>query len=170
MADLRIQRTKRATHMALEQLLLNNSYYDLKIKDLVEAALINRNTFYLHYRNLNDVLNEIVTAILNRQRDQITAAKFANQPFKLFYELWSHLTPTEHQILRRQQVNPAFNDLITRLVMQQILILYPDKQDVWFSFGKVTAIIAWLSAHDKDWHIENDNEQLQMMYDQQKLP
>lgn len=90
MADLRIKRTKRAAHMALEQLLLNKNYHDLKIKDLVDAALINRNTFYLHYRNLNDVLNEIVVAILVRQSANITAEQFSQRPFNLFYQLWTN--------------------------------------------------------------------------------
>ena len=169
MADLRIKRTKRAAHMALEQLLLNKEYHELKIKDLVEAALINRNTFYLHYRGLNDVLNEVIVNVLQRQQDQISAHKFIHQPFTLFYDLWTHLTPTEHQILKRQQSDPQFKELVVRDIMQQILIMYPDNQDVWFSFGKVTAIIAWQAAHNHNWQIGTDAEQLQTMYDQQKL-
>lgn len=169
MADLRIKRTKRAAHMALEQLLLNKNYHDLKIKDLVDAALINRNTFYLHYRNLNDVLNEIVMAILVRQSANITAEQFSQQPFNLFYQLWTNLTPTEHQILHHQQTDPDFKNVVLRMIMQQVLIMYPDDSDVWFAFGKVTAIIAWMSVHHQNWHIDTDAQQLQMMYGQQKL-
>lgn len=169
MADLRIQRTKRATHMALEQLLLNKEYHKLKIKDLVDAALTNRNTFYLHYRSLNDVLAEVVNEILERQSKNIDAQQFAQQPFTVFYQLWSNLTPTEHQILQFQQADPGFKDLLVRLVMQFILVKYPDDSAVWFAFGKVTAIIAWMAAHDHNWQIAKDTQQLQTMYDQRKL-
>lgn len=169
MADLRVKRTKRAAHMALERLLLNKEYHDLKIKDLVEAALINRNTFYLHYRGLNDVLNEVIDGILKRQTDNIDAQQFSQQPFNLFNQLWEHLTPTEHQILQRQQADVEFKNIVIRMIMQQILSMYPDDSDVWFAFGKVTAIIAWMTVHHQNWHIDKDAQQLQMMYDQQKM-
>ena len=169
MADLRKLRTQREIQQALADLLLKKTFSKITVTDIVNKALINRNTFYLHYRNLNDVLNEVVAEVLARQSASITAEQFSQQPFNLFYQLWTNLTPTEHQILRHQQADPGFESIVIRMIMQQILIMYPDDSNVWFAFGKVTAIIAWMSVHHQNWHIDTDAQQLQMMYDQQKL-
>lgn len=99
---------------------------------------------------MNDVLNEVIDDILKRQTDNIAAQQFSQQPFQLFYQLWEHLwehlTPTEHQILQRQQSDVEFKNIVIRMIMQQILSMYPDDSDVWFAFGKVTAIIAWMTS------------------------
>lgn len=169
MADLRIERTKRAVHSAMEQLLIYKEYHTIKIKDLAHAALINRNTFYLHYQGLNDVLAELVGEVLDRQSDRISAEKFSHEPFILFHEMYSNLTPMEHKILDYQQNDLQFKTLLIRLITQRILGAYSQESAVWFAFGKITAIMAWLSFHDEDWTIDKDAQPLQMMYDQEKL-
>ncbi len=68
--DLRIIKTERNIKNAFVQLIMEKSYKNVKIKDIVERAMINRNTFYLHYsskENLADaVINDATKALSER--------------------------------------------------------------------------------------------------------
>ncbi len=57
--DRRARKTRRAIQNALVELLKNNDLNKLKIKDVTDAADVNRTTFYLHYCDLYDVLNDL---------------------------------------------------------------------------------------------------------------
>ncbi|MBR6200721.1 MAG: TetR/AcrR family transcriptional regulator [Spirochaetales bacterium] len=58
-SDIRIQRTKQAIKNTLKDMILQLPYEKITIKALTQQAQINRNTFYLHYESLDDVLYEI---------------------------------------------------------------------------------------------------------------
>lgn len=45
---------------ALVFLLNKKSFEYITIKDICEVAKVNRSTFYLHYSNTNDLLDEVV--------------------------------------------------------------------------------------------------------------
>ncbi len=57
--DLRVIKTEKAIKDAFGSLLATTSYYDISVKDICDKALINRNTFYLHYSSKGDLLNAI---------------------------------------------------------------------------------------------------------------
>lgn len=50
-------------HRALISLLDKKDFELISIKELCDAAQVNRSTFYLHYDNINDLLSETVEAI-----------------------------------------------------------------------------------------------------------
>lgn len=57
--DTRVQFTKRILKDTLLQLLKTKPISKVTIKELCEAAGLNRGTFYLHYNEPNDLLREI---------------------------------------------------------------------------------------------------------------
>ena len=57
--DLRIARTKESIKKAFKELVCELPYEKITVKAITEAARINRNTFYLHYNCVDDVLAEI---------------------------------------------------------------------------------------------------------------
>lgn len=58
--DLRVIKTKKAIKSAFLNLLEEKSYESITIQDLSKEAMINRNTFYLHYRDKEDLMEKII--------------------------------------------------------------------------------------------------------------
>lgn len=62
--DKRIKRTKRLLKEALTDLLLEKEIQQITVTNLVERADLNRGTFYLHYRDVYELLMEIEDEVL----------------------------------------------------------------------------------------------------------
>ncbi|CAM3531581.1 TetR/AcrR family transcriptional regulator [Occultella aeris] len=58
--DLRVRRTRRMLRAALADLVAERGYEAVSITALTERALVNRTTFYAHYRSKYDLLVEVV--------------------------------------------------------------------------------------------------------------
>jgi len=59
--DRRVRRTKKQLRQALTELLEEKSVKDITVRELSERADINRATFYLHYRDVYDMVEQIQT-------------------------------------------------------------------------------------------------------------
>lgn len=57
--DLRVIRTKKLLCESLSKLLREKSFEEIKISDICNRALINRSTFYAHYSNKYELLNDL---------------------------------------------------------------------------------------------------------------
>lgn len=62
--DLRMIKTKRAIDAAFTELLREKGFEAMTIKDIAEAALINRGTFYKHYLDKYDLLDAYENTLL----------------------------------------------------------------------------------------------------------
>ena len=61
--DMRTKRTKKALKHAMYKLLLEKSYEKISVTDLCELAEVNRVTFYTHYSDKSELLNELLEEI-----------------------------------------------------------------------------------------------------------
>ncbi len=59
--DKRVEKTKEKLHTALIELMEKQPLYSIAVSRLCKKAGINRNTFYSHYENTADILEEIIT-------------------------------------------------------------------------------------------------------------
>lgn len=64
--DLRIQRTKKSIRDAFFELIDENGFDSVTVKDITDRALISRNTFYLHYEDKFDLLNKISNELMRK--------------------------------------------------------------------------------------------------------
>ncbi len=62
--DLRVIKTRKIIKDALIELMAQKEFSAITITELSEKALINRKTFYRHYRTVSDVLTEIENELL----------------------------------------------------------------------------------------------------------
>lgn len=62
--DLRIVRSRHSIKKAFIELLNEKGYEGITIQDIADKAMINRNTFYLHYQNKPDLLNASMDELL----------------------------------------------------------------------------------------------------------
>ncbi|MGK8511195.1 TetR/AcrR family transcriptional regulator [Nocardia asiatica] len=54
--DRRVRRTKALLHRALIELMVENAYDRITVRDILERADVGRSTFYAHYRDKDDLL------------------------------------------------------------------------------------------------------------------
>ena len=63
--DLRILKTKKVIYDALEYLMKEKPFEEIKVSDICSKALINRSTFYAHYNDKYDLLAEFINNLKN---------------------------------------------------------------------------------------------------------
>ncbi len=66
--DRRIRKTKNELRNALTNLLLEKDIKEITVKELASLADLNRGTFYLHYRDIYDLYNQIQDEIYEELR------------------------------------------------------------------------------------------------------
>ncbi|PAB60144.1 TetR/AcrR family transcriptional regulator [Anaeromicrobium sediminis] len=71
--DLRIIRTKKSIKRAFLDLLKAKNYNKITIQDIAEEAMINRNTFYLHYLDKDDLLDQLTSECLNKLKESMNS-------------------------------------------------------------------------------------------------
>lgn len=64
--DRRIQRTKSLLTHSLSVLMYSKNIKDITVKELCEYADINRGTFYLHYKDIYDMLDSIEAELIEQ--------------------------------------------------------------------------------------------------------
>ena len=69
--DLRILRTRKAIKESFLKLIKEKGYERITIQDIAEEAMINRNTFYLHYLDKPDLMEKIAQEYLDRFNESI---------------------------------------------------------------------------------------------------
>jgi AcrR family transcriptional regulator len=69
--DLRVRRTRLALHDAFMALIEEKGFDAIIVQDIADRAMINRVTFYKHYRDKYDLLDQTMQAFLNEFADSL---------------------------------------------------------------------------------------------------
>lgn len=69
--DRRIQRTRQLLHDALFLLIIEQGYEEIAIADITERANLGRTTFYLHYKDKEDLLRTSVKALMHELQQDV---------------------------------------------------------------------------------------------------
>ena len=64
--DLRVIKTKKAIRDTFCDMIMEMDYQDITIKELTSRAMLNRNTFYLHYDSIESLIKELQGEIIDR--------------------------------------------------------------------------------------------------------
>jgi len=64
--DLRVKKTKKAIKNALFDLIDVHEFEAITVKELTTKAKINRGTFYLHYENIDDLIDEYFNEFISK--------------------------------------------------------------------------------------------------------
>ncbi|WP_018751913.1 TetR/AcrR family transcriptional regulator [Paenibacillus sanguinis] len=81
--DLRIRRTKQSIRKAFYELIQEKGYEAITIQDIADQAMINRNTFYLHYQNKPDLLDTCMNELLGELKEAVVLCPISMSPFSL---------------------------------------------------------------------------------------
>lgn len=69
--DLRVLRTKTNIRKAFYELMKEKKFNKITVQDIADRAFINRNTFYLHYLDKDDLLEKISDECFDKMRTKM---------------------------------------------------------------------------------------------------
>ena len=69
--DLRIVKTNKALYEALLLLMKEKTFEEIKISDLCQKALINRSTFYSHYKDKYELLASWINDLKDNLQNEL---------------------------------------------------------------------------------------------------
>ena len=69
--DLRVQRTKKAILETFFSLLEEKHFSNISIIDICDRALINRGTFYTHFKDKDELLEKIIYDMMISFDDEV---------------------------------------------------------------------------------------------------
>lgn len=72
MSDLRVTKTKALIKGAFIELVEEKGFDNVSVKDICSKAMINRNTFYLHYYDKIDLLTKLASDVFLEQEQTLT--------------------------------------------------------------------------------------------------
>lgn len=89
--DLRVIKTKNALYTALQDLMKEKTFEEIKVADICAKALINRSTFYAHFQDKYELLassiNDLKTSLtneLNKNQNFNSTKEYYIEMIKLF--------------------------------------------------------------------------------------
>lgn len=88
--DRRVRKTRATLRLCLGRLLKEKKIQEISVKEISEMADINRGTFYLHYRDVYDLLSHIESDLFqqyNEILDRHKPAEIKESPKMLFTDL-----------------------------------------------------------------------------------
>lgn len=151
MTDRRVQKTRKALHEALVSLLKEKKYEWIVVQDILNRANVGRSTFYLHYRDkdelLVDGLNDLRETLRQAQKSTSGAPKNHEKVIGFSLALFDHAY--DHRNIYKMLVGSSGWELF-RTRMEEILILliqkeaklYKKKSSTGHSFELLTYFVA----------------------------
>lgn len=121
--DRRVMRTKKAIKNAFADLMSNKELTDITVKDIAEAADVNRKTFYNYYNGVYDVVNEIeneLVSAFDKVLNDIDLKQEMKNPYGIFekltdiinldFDFYSRLMRMNHNVGLIQKLCIVFKD------------------------------------------------------------
>ncbi|MGT2929182.1 TetR/AcrR family transcriptional regulator [Streptococcus dentasini] len=71
--DIRVLKTKRDIEAALTNLILTQGFYSLTVQDICKQALVSRSTFYSHYLDKYDIIEQLIAKTLDPLQEKFAA-------------------------------------------------------------------------------------------------
>lgn len=153
--DRRIVRTKKALRDALTELMKEKNFDEITVSDLTTRADINRGTFYLHYRDKYDLLEqseeEIIEGIKNikskkklLKKEDIPTFDYMNEPIPFVTELFEYLKENADfmTVILGAKGNPAFHiklKSVMRDIMAEGILMHLKEDELFVPLGYISA-------------------------------
>ena len=152
--DLRILRTKKNIYDAFLSLLQEKSFDQITVRDITERAFINRNTFYLHYRDKADLLKSIsserlnnIHQLLTQPYEQIDENYFRSVMLRLIQEIFDN--KVFYRAMMKDNSSDYFREQIKKEIVEQMLanvhITEPNDQTLFCIEYAVSGFIGAIS-------------------------
>lgn len=162
--DRRIKKTKKAIREALTTLMQQKNFKDITIKELTDLADVNRGTFYLHYLDIYDLLEQIEKEMFDEFNSVInhyTYEELTKNPFPLFLQIYQFVADNADMcmVLLGQNGDIAFleklKDIVRNKSLKDWMLIKKDNDinyEYFYAFvvsGCTGLIYRWLEDNRK---------------------
>ncbi|MDR9853674.1 TetR/AcrR family transcriptional regulator [Paenibacillus sp. VCA1] len=158
--DPRVTRTRRLLMDALTELIVEEGVDAITIRDIVRKAEVNRSTFYLHFRDKQDILDQMQDDILNELAQTLKFPTYYEEALHDYKSskkpIQSHVTMFEHiqkhaSFYRTMLTEGEFRERMTQVIRTEALQYKHNFWDAAFaSHGVVGIILYWLENGMKE--------------------
>lgn len=175
--DLRVIKTKKAIRNAFAELLSEKDIQKITIKDIADAAVINRKTFYNYYAGVYSVVDEIENEIIMAFIDALRDADFKqllHEPYEIFkklttiinsdFDFYSHLMKMDSNTSLISKIIQALEVNIKKSFSEQIS-MNKSTLDLVFDYaiaGMITVYQKWFNS-DRTESIEEISKALSII-------
>ena len=164
--DRRVRKTRRQLKECLTRLLKEKKIQDITVRELAEMADINRGTFYLHYKDVFDLLEKTESELLDNFNQLVMkhdAEELKKHPYGIFVEIYTLVYDNADlvEILLGENGDLNFMNRLKQLIRDKCLHDWmevfrtgnPAIFDAYFSFivsGCVGLVQYWLKTGMKE--------------------
>lgn len=120
--DLRVKKTQRALMDSFLELLKTKNFSQITVQDLYDRAMVRRSTFYRHYSDKYDLLNQVLANFFNSLHESHLDNLLVKEP-KTYFE--NIVRETLYFLIENRDTiqsvfTIAYYDEITRIVYNQL--------------------------------------------------
>ncbi|MGN0135218.1 TetR/AcrR family transcriptional regulator C-terminal domain-containing protein [Anaerotignum sp.] len=164
--DRRIRRTKKRMAEALGILLMEKPLKNITVREIAELADINRGTFYLHYKDVFDMSEQIFNEIFEKFNEIVSSHELKEKTesiFPLLVEIFSLLGENADlfQCMLGKNGDAAFIDKLKNVIREKCFVhlqelFHFENENDWDYFynfiisGCIGLIGAWLESGQKE--------------------
>ena len=135
-SDLRVKRTELYIKNAFLHLLSEQSFEKIQVNDIAQRAMINRSTFYLHYRDKYDLLEQLKEQLIqdiagytdSLNRDMVFVCRQEHTPLPHLLALLSYVETFPAFFQLAADSDPSFYRRIGQITQQKLSQLFPELQ------------------------------------------
>jgi AcrR family transcriptional regulator len=107
--DARVQRTHQRLGMALMELILDKPMDSINVQEILDRASVGRSTFYLHFRDKNDLLLSQLEMFLETMSTMLIVKKEPSRRLAPVTEMFEHIG-TQNKIYRALSESGRLHD------------------------------------------------------------
>lgn len=160
--DRRVRKTRRILRQCLTTLLKEKKIQEITVREMAEMADINRGTFYLHYKDVYDLMEQIeneLMAELEEVLDHHSVQDLMVQPSLIFKELYPMVQKNSDiiSLLMGQNGDLSFVNRLQAILRERFVKHWqnlndwgdPDSLEAYSSFivtGCIGVVQYWLDS------------------------
>ena len=117
--DLRVIKTKKAIKDTFYEMISEMDYHEITIKELTARAMINRNTFYLHYDSIESLMEELQAEIADkfiRTQASYRSMEDIKNMIKVFFEQGASTSPVNEKLLCNGSYQFIYNEINEKIM------------------------------------------------------
>jgi len=159
--DPRVVRTRRLLIGALIELINEENYEAITVREIVRKAEVNRSTFYLHFRDKQDILTHMQDDLLRELTESLRFPTYTYESALRDYQtskkpIKTHVTLFEHirkhaSLYRTLLIEKDFRERVTHVIRAEVLRFQDSVLEAtYMSNGAVGILIYWLENGMKE--------------------
>lgn len=163
--DLRVQRTKRNIRDAFVELRKIKEINEITVVEIAKRAMINKATFYLHYRDIFDLEEKLEDEHLEKEFSQFNADEILKNPRKV----WSTMFDNSFKKENVDFVSSNILKLITKAYVKTLDVIYSKYTNIDIPLYKKMQVIMIYSiaffqpALLKDYSVDQIKENIELI-------